>query len=194
MSDDGAVVAVINQPGKIAFSRTREDEVWTRISCPFHWFYKFQDVIYHEGQFYVVGKDGKVRVLRINTVYPYVEISSEMIEKIGALCFHGKYNPQAYHHRNYLVADSASESLFIVRRVVHWHYNKIGFEVYELELQESTKEYQKNAVEVESVGDRVMFLGLNSSILVMARQFSGLKGNCIFLLQGQSFEKYFIWK
>ncbi|XXG72025.1 hypothetical protein AAC387_Pa07g1209 [Persea americana] len=179
MSDDAAVVAVINEPGEIAFCRTREDEVWTRISCPFDQFYKFHDVIYHKEQFYVVGGDGKVGVLRINTAYPYLEILSEMIGKIGALRFHGKYNPLAYH-RNYLVADSASESLFIVRRVAHSHYNKNGFEVYELELQESTKDYKKNAVEVESLGDRVMFLGLSSSILVMAGQFSGLKGNCIY--------------
>ncbi|XXG72026.1 hypothetical protein AAC387_Pa07g1210 [Persea americana] len=182
MSDDGAVVAVINEPWKIAFCRTREDNVWTRISCTFDHFYKFHDVIYHKGQFYVIGNDGKIGVLCINTPYPFVQNLTEMIEKIAALRSHGEYNPQS-NYRSYLVADSANESLFIVSKVIMRvtnSHNKYGFEVFELGLEESTGEYKKNVVEVESLGDRVMFLGLSSSMLITACQSLGIKGNCIY--------------
>lgn len=87
------------------------------------------------------------------------------------------------------MADSASESLFILKRNIPWqgkvlrdqndcHWT-IGFKVYELGV-EKTGEYKKNLVEVESLGERVIFLGQNASVLVMASQFPGFKGNRIY--------------
>ena len=46
-----------------------------------------------------------------------------------------------------------------------------------LRLEESTGKYKNNPVRVKSFGDRVKFLGMNSSI---GGQFPGLKGNCIY--------------
>ncbi|XXG65636.1 hypothetical protein AAC387_Pa05g3286 [Persea americana] len=53
----------------------------------------------------------------------------------------------------------------------------VGFEVYEKLLEEST---EKKTVVLESIGDMAMFLGMNSSMLIMAGQFPGLEENCIY--------------
>ena len=58
------------------------------------------------------------------------------------------------------------------------------FQVYELGVEETTGTYKKTLVEVENLGDRVIFLGLNSSMIVMASQFPKFKGNCIYFKHG----------
>lgn len=89
------------------------------------------------------------------------------------------------------MADSSSGTIFTIKRIVrsyfdtessspHYIFTTLGFHVYELGFEESTGQYKKNALEVESLGDRVMFLGLNTSMIVMASQFPDFKGNCIY--------------
>eukprot|EP00268_Persea_americana_P024489 TRINITY_DN2389_c0_g1_i3.p1 TRINITY_DN2389_c0_g1~~TRINITY_DN2389_c0_g1_i3.p1 ORF type:complete len:398 (-),score=40.33 TRINITY_DN2389_c0_g1_i3:325-1518(-) len=183
MSDDAAVVAVINSSRNFAFCRTGEDMIWTLIAVAHR---GYRDIIYYKGQFYTVRWDGAVGVLNINTTKPYVETLTGGVKFIPRKPTPLQSEMRAIiHHRTYLVPDLASESLFIVRRLAQvdfdggatYIYTTYDFQVYELELQQQG---EGKSVEVESLGDRVMFLGLNSSMLVMASQFSGLQGNCIY--------------
>ncbi|RWR84142.1 F-box protein SKIP23-like protein [Cinnamomum micranthum f. kanehirae] len=189
MSDDATVVAVISSSRNFAFCRTGEDMIWTLIDVS-HQVYR--DIIYYKGQFYSVRWDGAIAVLNINTTNPYVETLTGGVNFISR-----KPTPlqsemrTIIHHRTYLVPDLESESLFIVRRLAQvdfdggatYIYTTYDFQVHELELQGGEG---RKSVEVESLGDRVMFLGLNSSMLVMASQFSvevtwksgKLKGRC----------------
>lgn len=53
------------------------------------------------------------------------------------------------------------------------------WKAYELKSKEARK-YKKNPVEVESLSYGLIFLGHNSSMLVMESQFPGFKGNYIY--------------
>lgn len=176
MSDDASVVAVIHDQMVFAFWR-RGDKVWTTVRNSVN-ADDVSDVIYHKGRFYVVTWDGILGVIHINgTTHPYIEPLTEKVQLYG------------YQRRIYLVADSIGESLFIVVRIsraVKRILDKpndirrtLSFKIYETVLEE-TGQYTKKPVEVESLGDRVFFLGQNSSMLVIASEYPGLKGNCIY--------------
>lgn len=185
------VVVVGAGNSRLAFCKIFEDMVWTRVACPspnkFHC-----DVVYHKGQFYVIDSDGKVGVIHINISNPYVEILTEMESCTTSCCQVGyRFLGRGIYPRTYLVADDSAVSeirFFVVVRSAHEHsvqcdpyqiLRTLGFRVYEFVL-EGNGEYKKNLVEVESLGDRAIFLGPNSSMLVTASQFSGLIGNCIY--------------
>ncbi|KAJ8626675.1 hypothetical protein MRB53_019982 [Persea americana] len=168
MSDDASVVAVIYDRWDLAFCRTG-DKVWSRIRSESNFYF---DLIYHNGQFYAVGLDGRVGVCSINNTNPYVETLTEvLIEGITDFT------------RPYLVVDSANKGLLIVLRSAYssWPGNSqtSGFQVYEVGLDE-TGNYKKKPVNMESLGDRIIFVGYNSSMLVMASEFPAFKGNCIY--------------
>ncbi|KAJ8642306.1 hypothetical protein MRB53_019000 [Persea americana] len=188
ISDDEAVVVIVYEEGRLAFCRIREDKVWTQ-ALDFSVFYR--DIIYNRGHFFVVCFHGEVGVVRINKSNPYVAsvIRMEYLTRVAPI-------PElplvdCIRHRTYLVADPASGTIFTVKRIVrsyfdtetsspHYIFTTLRFHVYEMGLEESTGEYKKNALEVESLGGGVMFLGLNSSMIVMASQFPDFKGNCIY--------------
>lgn len=116
----------------------------------------------------------------MNTEDPCVEFPSE---EVMIDCF----------PRTYLVSDSERLLIFVRNSpslLLHLSgqipepcdYNirtTLGFKVYELGLEENG-ECEKNPVEVKSLGDRIIFLGRNSSILFMAGQIPGFKGNRIY--------------
>ncbi|RWR94719.1 putative F-box protein [Cinnamomum micranthum f. kanehirae] len=175
MSDDAAVVMVINErSSKLAFCRIG-DNVWTHVSSSTREAYF--DVIYYNGQFYAIAFRGRLGVVHIDTTHPYVEILTELI-------IVDRFYP-------YLVADSASKSLFIVlrscaeNRIQQYPHISMSFittsdfKVFEIGLEE-TGDYKKNPVELESLGDRVIFLGRNPSMIFLASQFRGLEGNRIY--------------
>ncbi|RWR89476.1 F-box protein SKIP23-like protein [Cinnamomum micranthum f. kanehirae] len=178
MSDDAKVLVVIYDLNSLAFCRIGE-KGWTQVSPTI----VFHDAIYHKGQFYAVTIEGSVGILRINTSPPYLKFITERVMNVE--------NLRTYYPRTYLVADSASERLLVFRRLsppleeVLRHpsnYNSritLGFKVYEL-LLKKTGVYKKNLVQVESLIDRLIFLGQNSSMLLMESQFPGSKGNCIY--------------
>lgn len=186
MSDDATVVAVVHDGSALAFCRI-DDRVWTSVSVTAG-YNGYSDVIHHKGQFYAITTEGSIGILHINTPNPCVQ-NLTGLDTIGVQSF----------VRTYLVADSASMSLFIIVRdslrpdeVQDQYYPEYevpiaeyiwlctsGFKVYELGLEENG-EYKKNPVQVESLGDRVIFLGQNSSMLLMASEFAGFKGNRIY--------------
>ncbi|KAJ8626413.1 hypothetical protein MRB53_019720 [Persea americana] len=199
MSDDSKVVVVIHDAATLAFCRRGVDKFWTQVNrikanrIEVNPSLVFDDVIYHNGQFYTVTTHGSVGVLRINTANPYVEILSEEVRVtvnpyVEVLTKESKVDG---YPRTYLVADSTSDRLFIclrnslsIQEVERDPYDydsrrTLGFKVYEVGLEENG-EYTKKPMEVERLGDRVIFLGQNSSMLVMASQFPGVKGNRIY--------------
>ncbi|XXG65635.1 hypothetical protein AAC387_Pa05g3286 [Persea americana] len=190
MSDNAALVAIIDSQQRLAFCRTGEDKTWTRI-VDFLLF--FLDIIYHKGQFYAVDSNGEIGVVRFNKSSPYVETLTGPYAGVRISRSRGEPLPcdipwlEDTRYRNYLVADSASNRLLTVKRTFYSRYDinttphylskTVGFEVYEKLLEEST---EKKTVVLESIGDMAMFLGMNSSMLIMAGQFPGLEENCIY--------------
>ncbi|KAJ8626046.1 hypothetical protein MRB53_019353 [Persea americana] len=177
MSDDASVVVVVYDAYHSAFCRIG-DEVWTLINpIANNSFQYICDVIYHRGQFYVVNIEGRVGVIRMNAEDPCVEFLSEEVMTDG-------------YPRTYLVSDSERLLIFVrnspslmdeqIPEPLDYNIRKtLGFKVYELALEENG-EWKKDPVEVKSLGDRIIFLGQNSSILFMAGQISGFKGNRIY--------------
>ncbi|XXG70798.1 hypothetical protein AAC387_Pa07g0198 [Persea americana] len=104
------------------------------------------DIIYQKGRFYCIGLfSDDIVVIYIN------DDNTTCTETIrvtrGVIYWEGR---SEFRHQTYLVADSASESLFIVKRWIRWHSveteavllkipNTYAFEVYELGLEESRK-------------------------------------------------------
>ncbi|XXG70795.1 hypothetical protein AAC387_Pa07g0195 [Persea americana] len=111
MSDDAAVVGIINARFQFAFSRTGKDKVWNSVDRLHR---AFDDIIYHKGWFYCIGPSSDIVVAiyinNDNTAYTQtIRVTRGVIYKEGRGDF---------RHRTYLVADSASESLFIVKRSI----------------------------------------------------------------------------
>lgn len=87
------------------------------------------------------------------------------------------------HAYPYLAGDTLTESLFLVFVNEELNYYtdddtdacSISFNIYQVVPSEN--EMKKR---VESLGDRVLFLGHNSWMIVMGSEFPALKGNCIY--------------
>ncbi|OVA08552.1 Protein of unknown function DUF295 [Macleaya cordata] len=88
----------------------------------------------------------------------------------------------------YLVVDSFGE-LLLVARFCFCGYDSecdsdvlrtYGFYVFKLDLSEPVW------VEVESIGDHMLFVGRNSSLCLLATDFSGCDGNCIYFVDDYS--------
>ncbi|KAJ8642533.1 hypothetical protein MRB53_004281 [Persea americana] len=173
------VVLVFGMPTQLAFSRIGDD-AWTEIVVPVP--HEPVNVIYHNGQFYFISMRGRVYLVHIENGNSYAKrLTEDMKEPFGAL---------------YLVPDMLTDTniMFVIRRnrvvstvhdTIHFVYDTIDFHIYKFHLGEQgpldqEKEVVNKFIKVESLGDSVIFLGYNSPIMVMAREFPGLKGNCIY--------------
>lgn len=65
------------------------------------------------------------------------------------------------------------------RKTIHFDIFRVPLEV-EVSVSVSHNKKLKEHAKVESLGDRVLFLGYNYPIIVKASQFSGFKGNSIY--------------
>lgn len=162
MSDDESVVVVIHDMWALAFWR-RGDKIWTSVRNS--WRDNVSDVLFHKGKFYAVTCDGELAIIHIDTINPYIELLTDRIKKI-------------LDRRIYLAADSVSEGFFIFMRIKSNIHMTLDFKIYEVVLAE-TGEYKRDLVEVRSLGDRIVFLGQNSSMVVVASKFP-VEGNCIY--------------
>ncbi|XP_042487856.1 F-box protein At2g26160-like [Macadamia integrifolia] len=88
-------------------------------------------------------------------------------------------------HNLYLV-ESNDELLVVSRSVLvsecrDYDYRTTGFSVYKLDLiKNSSGSFSYKWSEVKSLGDRILFLGLDPSSSFVASDFPGCKGNCIY--------------
>ncbi|KAL7244724.1 hypothetical protein ACSBR2_000149 [Camellia fascicularis] len=155
-------LAILNQTGDLAFRKNGEQS-WrfienTQSYC--------EDAIYWNGLFYAVNKFGEIAVCDVHGPSPRVSIIGTPRQIGGDI--------------QYLV--SSSEELLLVTRYLDEFnddqpdimFRTMQFRVYTLDL--SGPKWDR----VTSLGDRMLFLGENSSLALSAPDFPGCKGNCIY--------------
>lgn len=178
LSDDGKVVVVLCGFGKLGFCRIG-DKTWTLID-------KFDgdeeslicDAVHHKGQFYALNKAGGLFHV------PCVEggILERLNKDLGAT---GVF---------YLVPDTLTDRMFvIVRKIDDFSSMTIHFDIYKtpsiLRGKPNTRLFEK-LIEVKSLGDRVLFLGCNAPMILMAKEFPGFRGNRIYFTNNCTRSKF----
>ncbi|RZC48550.1 hypothetical protein C5167_016978 [Papaver somniferum] len=130
-----------------------------------------EHVIYYKSLFYAVNKKGSLAICDVNGIAPLVTLMSPVL-------------PFSVSNADvlYLVASSA-ELLLVTRYLDLVHdplvefasYKTVGFNAFQLDVSSIPK-----WVEVKSLGDQMLFLGTNSSLCLLASEFSGCQGNSIY--------------
>eukprot|EP00268_Persea_americana_P004041 TRINITY_DN11275_c0_g3_i1.p1 TRINITY_DN11275_c0_g3~~TRINITY_DN11275_c0_g3_i1.p1 ORF type:complete len:404 (-),score=38.64 TRINITY_DN11275_c0_g3_i1:554-1765(-) len=181
LSDDGEVVVVIYGVGTTALCRIG-DEAYTHIGMT-----SLDDVVYHKGCFYALSQVASVYVLHIEDEPHWEELTPEL-ESLPYTIF------------GYLVPDILTDSMFVITRQVksieidgttgevkyldddrdtddlYPRHKTIHFDTYSVTLEEESGA-QTKFTKMENLGDRVLFLGYNSSRLVNSQDS---RGNCIY--------------
>eukprot|EP00268_Persea_americana_P050670 TRINITY_DN5529_c0_g3_i3.p1 TRINITY_DN5529_c0_g3~~TRINITY_DN5529_c0_g3_i3.p1 ORF type:complete len:342 (+),score=33.94 TRINITY_DN5529_c0_g3_i3:155-1027(+) len=207
LSDDGSLAMFVYGVGDLAFCRIGDDDdAYTDVVG----FYRagdvdvfghplmmgeqiehlvMEDVIYHMGYFYAVSKGGALcRILFEDRFHALAERLTPKLDKLIP-----------YTLFAYLVPDILTDRMFVITRDVdaifrdengiyrddlddNSHHKTTPFDIFAVPLEEEGAHAGtlKTFTKVESLGQRVVFLGYNYPMIVMASQFSGLKGNCIY--------------
>lgn len=171
VSDDGNVVVVVYRPGHLEICRIG-DKAWSHVqTC-------MADVVYHKGKFYALDRWGFAYLLSIESGFRPV---------LKRLTYGLSPSPSGIL---YLVPDILTDSMFVINRRLnftdmedydHVPLEAIHFNIYDTHLGEGApNEELKEFTKVESLGDRVLFLGYNSPLIVTASKIPGLKGNRIY--------------
>jgi len=135
-----------------------------------------EDVIYcePEGQFYAVNKVGDVAVFNLSSDSPVIIRTVDTIQ--GDLPYLVKSGRELL-----LVSRSLDAEANIVAYCEV--YETIGFDVYRFrEVGDGRAYWDKLTV----LGDRILFIGENSSLALSASDFPGSKGNCIYFTDDHS--------
>ena len=154
----------IHLSGKLAMFR-RGDKKWTIIDdmqSP------YDDVIYFDGKFFAVDNTGR-------TVVVDVADGSSPVVKFGAnSVFGGDKKSLVESEGELLLVDTYFSMYLDDDDHVRWMIERmIQFKVFKLDQSEH------KWIEVESLGDRLLFLGDDSSFSARASDFHGCKGNSI---------------
>lgn len=158
-------MAILNLTGDLAFCKNG-DHSWTLIHDA-----KFfsEDVIYHKDLFYAVDKNGAIAVCDVSHVSPRVSIIETPSQFGGDM--------------QYLVNSEDDEELLLVTRYLDLVHDNVDllvfcktvrFEVFRMNWNEQLWE------RVTSLGDRTLFVGGNSSLLLSTSDFPACSGNCIY--------------
>ncbi|GMY18602.1 F-box protein SKIP23-like [Fagus crenata] len=164
---DFVAVAIYGEIGSLAYCK-RGDKKWSIISDKRP---PYKDVIFYEGQLYALKCSGQLMVCDIGSNYPK-PIVTEVVPQ-----------PSTYPLGElYLVGSSSG--LMMVQRCIESSYiyepSKIfvhkttTFKIFKLDIS------GRNWYRVKSLGDDVLFLGLNSSMAFSSRDFPVYKGNSIY--------------
>ncbi|PRQ47295.1 putative F-box domain-containing protein [Rosa chinensis] len=131
---------------------------------------KYVDVICHEGKFYVVSVDGRTVVVDSSLTAKMIAtpISAPVIPRSVPACIRKRY-----------LVESFGELLLVIYLATTTecrHLSELGvtFEIFKLNAAE------KQWVEMATLDDRILFVGEDSCFSVLARDFPGCKGNCIY--------------
>ncbi|XP_022773116.1 F-box protein At2g26160-like [Durio zibethinus] len=160
-----------NGINKVAFCKVGE-ETWKTVeaypSCACH------DLLYYKGQFF--GVDILARIW----VFNHENLNAQVISTIPSefLANHGNSmirKPWQYFERFYLV-ESAGSLLAVSRegKICGHDYGTTGFRVFELDVEDGMWK------RVNSLGNRALFLGHNSSFSIQVTSNSGCKADCIY--------------
>eukprot|EP00268_Persea_americana_P066085 TRINITY_DN8927_c0_g1_i2.p1 TRINITY_DN8927_c0_g1~~TRINITY_DN8927_c0_g1_i2.p1 ORF type:complete len:426 (+),score=50.03 TRINITY_DN8927_c0_g1_i2:89-1279(+) len=193
VSDDGKVVVIAYGLGLwfLAFCRIGDD-VYTHIDInP-----AVEDVIYHKGNFYLFTGKTSLYLLHIEEEE---DGSSPHIEELTVRLENDFKIP--YRTFGYLVPDVLTDSMFVISRDIErigegndsdeeedLPHKTVHFDIFMVSLEESKtlKRFKK----VENLGDRVLFLGHNSPIVVLACELPGFEGNRIYFADSRA-ERYY---
>uniref|UniRef100_A0A5B7ALQ3 KIB1-4 beta-propeller domain-containing protein n=1 Tax=Davidia involucrata TaxID=16924 RepID=A0A5B7ALQ3_DAVIN len=161
-TSDYVVMVIHGACPKLAFHK-KGDDAWTTVETRMAQYF---DVIYYEGLFHAVDCQGRVVVCDVNGPCPTIaQIVSVMARGFVDLI------------ENLYLVESLGKLLIVSREGVLLHeddtYGTTSFQVFELNVNNG------NWVKVQSLGDRALFLGYNSSFSVEASS-SDIKANCIY--------------
>ncbi|XP_077214666.1 F-box protein SKIP23-like [Tasmannia lanceolata] len=179
---DYVVATLVTNCSRLAFYKSG-DEGWTTLKNEWG---PYEDVIYYKGQFHCLSNWGVVVACdlasrdlpkftkvspdtngRYNKMY-LVESSGELLKVVRYYEYHPEYERYLERRQLSLVdKDFDWEGL-------EWTTRTSCSKV--LQLDQNTRKW----IEVESLGDQVLFLGLNCSLSLPARDFPQCKGNCIY--------------
>ncbi|KAF8405484.1 hypothetical protein HHK36_010391 [Tetracentron sinense] len=158
---DYIVMAILNETGLLAFCR-KGDLLWTVMAEALPY---YEDVIYYKGLFYAVDKHGRVAICDVHSLSSMVTIIEPTLLSSGDILY---------------LVNSSGEILLVSRYLEPGHaaaaefYKTCRFEVFKLDPSRLKWD------EVKSLDDHMLFLGKNSSLSLLASDFSGFKGNCIY--------------
>lgn len=172
---DFIAVAILNQTGDLAYCRNGGQR-WTIIEGAQSY---SEDVIYKKGLFYAVDKGGSMAVCDVGGEVPRVSVI-QMPRQFGG-------------DMQYLV--SSEDELLLVTRYLglefdfepyqpHLIYRTLRFEVFRVNW--SGPQWES----VRSLGDKVLFIGGNSSLALSASDFPGCIRDCIYYTDDYSETNY----
>ncbi|OVA10871.1 Protein of unknown function DUF295 [Macleaya cordata] len=169
LDKDYIAVAILDLTKELAFCK-KGDESWTIIEAAESY---CEDVIYFKGLFFAVNKEGSLAICDVNHVISNVSPAVTIIAP-----------PKPVSHADMLYLVDSFGEILLVTRYLNTEldpelgcvvYKTTGFDVFSLDAR------KPKWVEVKSLGDRMLFLGgENSSLCLLATDFSGCEGNCIY--------------
>ncbi|KAK9282438.1 hypothetical protein L1049_005355 [Liquidambar formosana] len=189
VADNFVVVALYGETG-LCFCRPG-DEAWIELSLA--WTEElnqrgpivFQNVIWYNRQLYAVDKDYNLTIVELG-LHP-------RSTRLNLPCPAGYDRKNGESQQRIYLVESGGELLMVVQT---WSWERAGlptlwgipphpplmttkFNVFKLDLRGHCW------IKVESLGDRMLFVGNSSGIsVVSASYFSGFKGNCIYFIGG----------
>ncbi|KAF6176285.1 hypothetical protein GIB67_023576 [Kingdonia uniflora] len=162
-------VAVLNGDFDLAFCR-KGDDVWTLIRESKVY---SEDVTFYKNELYAVNRKGRVAVCKLKGPSPIVDIVARASSSQCRL-------------RIIYIVESNGEFLFVKRHLNLLNskpdlvYVTVGFLIYKLSSNFS------EWIQIGSLGDRLLFLGRNSSFSLSASNFQGCEGNCVYFTDDYS--------
>ncbi|XP_059461282.1 F-box protein SKIP23-like [Corylus avellana] len=176
LSNNFIALAIISGCDILAYCK-KGDLTWTLIPRTM---FCCEDVIYFNDLFHVVDKHGALAVCDVNGASPIVSFINPPLLMGG--------------DTHYLV-NSGDDELLLVTRYVDMQYGDVDtnevvsyktlrFEVFRMNWGEPRWET------VTSLGDRMLFIGENSSVSFLASDFRGCSGNCIYFTDDSDFKYY----
>ncbi|KAL3828897.1 hypothetical protein ACJIZ3_017699 [Penstemon smallii] len=178
---DCIIVAIYGVCRILAFARPG-DEVWTDIVGPSNC---YCDVVYYKDNFYAVDYCGVIVVCDIN------DVNGPKTTPVA------RFSDERAVHQKYLVELSGFLLLVIRFRggvdfgdeedVDRPCYYTTGFSIFALEEcpgDGSSNNYPYKMTKVESLGDKSLFIGYNTSVSVLSSKY--VKANCIYFSDDDS--------
>lgn len=177
-NEEFAAFAIVGQ-SNLAFCRNGYDS-WIFVNDGEEELYCWEDVVDYKGLFYAVSKGGTVAVCDFNEGCSPPRVS--VIHATAPFGFGGDIHYAVFCAGDVMLVtrvleqdfsdDAGEESNFV--------YKTVGFEVFKMNWGLLT--WQR----VESLNDRVLFVGGNSSLSFCASEFSGCSPDCVYFTDDYS--------
>ncbi|XP_042493467.1 putative F-box protein At5g55150 [Macadamia integrifolia] len=172
------VVAIVTNTKMLAYWKPGADR-WTTIRSK-KWVH-FEDFIYHKGLLYAVSNNGPVVTYDFSSEPP---IAREIIGR----------PPEGRTCDLYYLVESLGELLLVLR---HYKWLALDYDDYDVIRFKTMKfqvrkldESKRKWIQMESIGDRILFLGNSYSISLPAQEFPECRGNSIYFNDDYDYGPY----